>query len=262
MKKFLLSTIVAAAAVMTAPAQAITVVFGGQAATDGSGLTSAYVPANNVAIPGSGVFVETFDLGTNANGTRNCGLNTPSSLVTVAPVGSGTFGYRVGSTTNAAAPSGDNTCFAYGPEIGQPVPVTVNLNYTGLLNSPLGGNGVKPINYLGIYYGSIDNYNDLLFYNAGGALIGSVKGQDLINQFNCTSGDRTSNATNLYVNLFFSAAEAFTSFSFTTRDIAFEMDNVSVGFGVNRVPEPGSIALLGLGLAALGVSRRRTAKKA
>ncbi len=128
----------------------------------------------------------------------------------------------------------------------------MTLNYSGLIAS-LGGTS---LNYLGLYYGSIDYYNDLIFYDKDGNVILTITGQSLIDFFNGTSGDKVSNATNVYVNLFFTPVESFTSFSFTTSGVAFEMDNVAVG----HVPEPATLALLGLGLTALGVSRRRTPK--
>lgn len=255
MKKVILSTMLAAVGLLSVSAHAVSVSFNSTNTNvlggDQSGKTSPYLDAANVA-KGT-VFVETFDRpapGSTVT-SQGCGIDTPSSLVSIS---GGTYGVRKGTVQGgAAAPSGDSTCYAYGPELGQAVPDTVTLNYSGLINS-LGG---ETLNYLGLYYGSIDTYNDISFYNATGGLIQTITGQSLINLFNGTSGDQISNSSNIYVNLLFTDAEEFTSFKFTTRAIAFEMDNVAVGYNVSAIPEPGSIALLGLGLAALGVSRRR-----
>jgi hypothetical protein len=254
MKKVLLSAMLATAALASVPAQAVTISFGftntNVPGGDQSGKTSPFLdPSNNLK---PNVFVETFDnRGPAPVSGQRCGIDTPTSLVTISTGGTNTYGIRQGTITDAAAPSGDSTCYAYGPEVGGALPDRVTVNYAGLIAQQ----GGAP-NYLGIYYGSIDNYNDLIFTGTNG-VITTVTGQSLIDLFNGTSGDQVSNATNVYVNLFFAPGEQFRSFTFETRGIAFEMDNVVVGY----VPEPGSIALLGLGLAALGVTRRRAAHK-
>ena len=260
MKKILLTAAVAMTAFAMAPAHAVLVNFAytntNVSGGDQSGKTSPLLAASNVAVAGSGIFVETFSAVTpgsvkNANG---CGLDTPSSYVSLS---GGSYDFRHNTVPGAAAPAGDSTCFAYGPAIGGTLPDEVNINYSGLISAF--GNG-KSLNYLGLYYGSIDGYNDLIFYNAKHEVINTVTGASLIKLFSGTPGNRFADSSNIYVNLYFTAAEQFTSFSFKTTGLAFEMDNVSVGFNVTPVPEPASIALLGLGLAALGVTRRRKTK--
>lgn len=246
--KFL--TLLATAALCNVSAHAYTVDFNYVVPVDGSGKTSPVIGAAN-ANTGT-VFVETFD-------TKNgCGINTPGNLVSITGA-SNSFSFQQGSNSYGAMPAGDTTCYAFGPGPGGPIPATVTLNYGGLLAAaPVG----TYLNYFGLYYGSIDTYNDISFYNSADALITTVKGADLITQFGGVTGNQFSDKTNLYVNLYFDPSEAFKSFSFTTRSVAFEMDNLAVGYNVSRqnVPEPETLALVGLGLLGLSASRRRKAK--
>lgn len=258
MKKSLVGSLAAAALSACFSAQAFTVNYTytntNVAEGDQSGKTSPFLNAANVATPGSNVFVETFGARNGGANSQGCGLDTPSSLVSVT---GGTFDTRKGTVVNvAAAPAGDSGCFAYGPTAGGTLPDVVTVNYSGLL-ATLGANA--SLNYLGLYYGSIDTYNDLTFYNASGAVITTVTGGSLISQFKGTSGNQTADSSNIYVNLFFDPSEQFTSFSFSTTQPAFEMDNLAVGFNVasNAVPEPGSLALFGMGLIGLITARKR-----
>jgi hypothetical protein len=104
--------------------------------------------------------------------------------------------------------------------------------------------------YLGLLWGSVDAYNTLSFYN-GATLVGVVTGSDVTGSPN---GDQGVNGT-LYVNINADASSAFDRVVATSGQYAFEFDNVA--FNPMPIPEPASLALLGAGLAGLGMVRRR-----
>ncbi len=260
MKKIFLSALLAASAVITVPAHAYVINFDftntNVAGGDFSGKTSPLLGADNVAAPGSQLFVDTFGAKNGGGNSFGCGLDTPSSLVNLS---GGTYGFRTGYQPGVAAPpAGDSGCYAYGPGPGGALPDAVRITYLGL---PPGIAPGSKLNYIGLYYGSIDTYNDIIFYDENNKKLVTITGSSLINQFHGISGNRDADSTNIYVNIFFNENETFRDFEFVTKGRAFEFDNLAVGFNQvlpNKIPEPGSFALLGLGLAGLCATRRRT----
>ena len=107
-------------------------------------------------------------------------------------------------------------------------------------------------NYFGLWWGSIDSYNTLEFFK-NGTLIATIKGSNLSNP---ADGQQWAANTNKYVNIYFDANESYDSFSMSSTNFAFEADNIAI----DRVPEPASMLLFGLGLLGLAGLRRRFKK--
>jgi hypothetical protein len=109
-------------------------------------------------------------------------------------------------------------------------------------------------NYFGLYWGSIDDYNSLSFYN-GGSLLATITGNDVI-QSGATLGDQVSAGSNRYVN-FLLHDMSFDKIVFGTTSYAFESDNHAFANVPTSVPEPGTLALLGVAAVGFVFMRRR-----
>ncbi len=277
-------------------AGAVTITFGGQTASDGSGLTSSEIDPSNIMNPTSGYFVETFDQSTQNPWLADMGLtgttapnpatgitiqqNSGCSINSFGAVGMNTTGGGVeilkGSSTKAAAPAGDSTCYAVGPQTGSStIGASLLVDYRPLM-ATLAAAGLAPadamISYLGLYYGSIDWYNNIEFYTenslgtldlmTGEGLLadGILDGDEILGLLSGTSGDRSGAGSNVYVNLFFDPDETFAAFKFVNHTHrAFELDNIVVGLDSRPMPLPAPLALLGLGLIALAFNSRKKA---
>ncbi len=105
--------------------------------------------------------------------------------------------------------------------------------------------------YMGILWGSVDTYNTLSLYN-GDTLVGTITGSDVIAS---PDGNQGVDGT-VYVNIdALSSAYAFNTAVLTSSQFAFEADNLA--FNRTPVPEPAGVAVLGLGLVAIGAARAR-----
>lgn len=281
--KTLATLALAATALVSLQAQAVVINFGFAVPTDGSGKTSVFAGPGNNTVLGSGFFGETFDpatanlaLGapttTSSTGItigKGCSINSLASVgVTVS---GGGFEVRQGSVGGvAAAPAGDETCFGFGPaQASVGTSGAAKIDYSGLLAGLSAQNSGAQfrISYLGVYYGSIDTYNNIAFYSGPSLLKatsglltdGVLEGEEVLKELGGVSGNQTSDKSNVYVNLAFAPSELFTAFEFRTTGRAFEIDNIWVG--VTQIPEPASLALVGLGLVGVAAARRRKQAK-
>lgn len=165
----------------------------------------------------------------------NSGAPVSPTYVNIGAPGSGDI-VGLPNTSQYAAPAGDTTDY-----------LTVAKDATSgqqVIQFSFG------IDYFGLYWGSIDNYNDIAFYGPGNVFIASFNGTNVPGAD--AVGNQSSDEDNQYVN--FSGLGGATQVVLYTTQFAFESDNHAY---VRSVPEPGMLGLLGFGLLGMGVAARR-----
>ncbi len=168
--------------------------------------------------------------------------------------GTTTFDFENGVSTSGfvtfSSPTGSPTVVqgSKDQEYGRPLNDTSKyLTISSTRDNAAGNTGsvtvkfAQPLDYFGLYWGSIDAYNSIAFY----------KGDTLLNQYSGTevpqttaSGNQTSFRDNQYVNFFADTKGAFDTIVLSSTAPAFESDN----FAYRQAPEPGAV----LGLLAFG----------
>jgi hypothetical protein len=163
----------------------------------------------------------------------------------------GTCGAYTGCSGNGAVMTG-SVAGHYASPLGISNPYLTVAYYSSSGSVSLSTPG--SYNYFGLYWGSLDSYNSIAFYN-GDSLVGSYDGTQIYAL--TANGGQTSWAANRYVNFLFTEGALFNRIVLTSTNWAFESDNHAFGNVTTSVPEPGTLVMFGLGLMGLGAMARR-----
>lgn len=204
------------------------------------------ISASVGGVPTGADCYENFDslpLGGAGGTTTACGIT-----VSFSPQGQAVQG-SVGGQYAAPFLSNNNGTLFGDPNNGADATTYLTAGGTSGSNATLMFSGSEK--YLGLLWGSVDDYNHIAFY-MGSTLVDSFVGSAVsaaAGSGNCANGNQSGIGT-CYVNINLSAA--FNKVVMTSDQYAFEFDNVAFASGNVNLPEPGDLGLFLLGLALIG----------
>ena len=240
MKRLMLSLIVCA--FMAAPAMAGLSVNYNYIDSATHDLSSPYT-----SLPG--FTVDTFDAATPAGWTYSGTLGVDYNIYN-GPLISGKASAPFDGEGGSGSTGKDTTNY-----LGVPGDDDDGNNNDGEMHKTTVSFGASNLRYLGLHWGSMDNFNEIAFL-MGGVVKDTIDG-DVVNGDG--NGDQWDPLSNRYVNI-------FTDFNFDSIELrsyddstpgtispyAFELDNLTVA-----VPVPGAVLLGLLGLSAAGIKLRK-----
>jgi hypothetical protein len=196
--------------------------------------TMSVSPAGQMTTTEAGAITVNFTSGLPAGYTANC----PDGNKDCGVIPGGQWVY----------PTGDKNPYL-GTGIGSDS-ISINL---AAVKGALGFSG--NINYFGLYWGSIDTWNTISFWD-GSTEVASFAGTNVAS---AASSPVDFGTTSLFVN-FFANGNTWTTIDLTSSQPNFESDNHA--FGDSAVPEPATMALLGLGMLGVSLLIRRQNREA
>lgn len=162
------------------------------------------------------------------------------------PVGPIASSFAIGDWTFTP---GANSQVKIGTDSNGAQPLGTSGNYLSVLGGGSIDISFSSRNSISFFWGSVDNYNSIVFHTAGGDVL--LTGSQVAPLL--PTGCQDSTACNGYVT--FTSDSAFTSVTLSSSSNSFELTNISA------VPEPSTWAMMILGFLGLGFFGYRKSSK-